>query len=91
MARYVTLLRFTDTGARAIEKSVSRATAFKEAAEKAGITVESQLWTLGSRDGLLILKGDDKAILHAISDLNAQGNVRTETMLSFDASEMKKV
>ena len=37
MARYVTLIRFTDQGARAMSKSTARALAFKKAAGKAGI------------------------------------------------------
>ena len=36
MPRYVTLIRFTDQGARAIRKSTARALALKRAAEKAG-------------------------------------------------------
>jgi uncharacterized protein with GYD domain len=45
MARYVSLIRFTDQGARAAKKSAARALAFRKAAKKAGITVEAQLWT----------------------------------------------
>jgi uncharacterized protein with GYD domain len=89
MARYVTLLRFTDTGARAVSKSVARAAAFKKSAEKAGVVVEQQLWTVGSWDGVLILSGEEKEILRTLTDLNAAGNVRTESMLAFEASEMK--
>ena len=57
MARYVSLIRFTDQGARALKKSAARALGFRKAAEKAGIAVEAQLWTAGSSDGLLILSG----------------------------------
>lgn len=91
MARYVTLLRFTDQGAQGISKSVSRAAAFRKAVEKNGVVVESQLWTVGSCDGILILSGDEKEILRALAKLNAEGNVRTESMLAFDASEMKNL
>lgn len=91
MARYVTLLRFTDTGAKGIGKSVSRAAAFRKSVEKAGLVVEEQLWTVGAWDGVLILSGDEKEILRALTELNAAGNVRTESMLAFDASEMKEL
>ena len=57
MARYVSLIRFTDQGARALKKSAARALGFRKAAKKAGITVEAQLWTAGSCDGVLILSG----------------------------------
>jgi uncharacterized protein with GYD domain len=91
MARYVTLIRFTDQGARAIRKSTARALAFKKAAEKAGIGVEALLWTVGTCDGVLILSGDEKKVLRYLTQLAALGNVRTETMQAFDAAEFKAI
>jgi len=85
MARYVTLIRFTDQGARNIKKSPPRARAFKNAAEKAGVKVELQLWTVGKEDGLLVLSGDDQKVLRVLTQLAALGNVRTRTMQAFDA------
>ena len=87
MARYVSLIRFTDQGARALKKSAARAVSFRKAAEKAGITVEAQLWTAGSCDGLLILGGDEKKILRCLAQLVGLGNVRTETLRAFEAKE----
>ena len=89
MARYVTLIRFTDQGARAIRNSPARAVAFKKAAEKTGISVEVQLWTVGACDGVLILSGDEKKDLRCLTRLAALGNVRTETMQAFDAKELQ--
>lgn len=89
MARYVTLIRFTDQGARNMRKSPGRALAFRKGAEKLGITVESQLWTMGAYDGLVVLSGDENKILSCLAQLGAQGNVRTETLRAFDAREVK--
>ena len=91
MARYVSLIRFTDQGARALKKSAARASSFRKAAEKAGITVEAQLWTAGACDGVLILNGDEKKILRCLAQLAALGNVRTETLQAFDAREFKGI
>ena len=91
MARYVSLIRFTDQGARALRKSAARALGFRKAAEKARITVEAQLWTAGSCDGVLILSGDEKKILRCLAQLAALGNVRTETLRAFDAEEFKAI
>ena len=91
MARYVTLIRFTDQGARAIRKSAARALAFKKAAEKAGLTVETQLWTAGACDGVLILSGEERKILRCLTQLATLGNIRTETMQAFDAAELKAI
>jgi uncharacterized protein with GYD domain len=92
MIRYVTLIRFTEQGARAIKNSTARAQAFRKAAEKAGLRVEAQLWTAGSCDGVLILNGrDERQVLGAIAKLVAAGNVRTETMRAFDAAEFSRI
>jgi len=91
MARYVSLIHFTDQGARALKKSTARALGFRKAAEKAGISVESQLWTAGSCDGVLILSGDEKKILRCLAQLVALGNVRTETLQAFDAKGFNEI
>ncbi len=91
MARYVTLIRFTDQGARGMKKSTARALAFKRAAEKSGVTVETQLWTVGACDGVLILSGEEKKALRCLTQLAALGNIRTQTMRAFDAGEFKAI
>jgi uncharacterized protein with GYD domain len=91
MSRYVTLIRFTNQGVRALGKSSARALAFRQAAEKDGVKVESQLWTAGSCDGVLILSGEEKKVLGALARLAAEGNVRTESMRAFDAEEFKSI
>jgi uncharacterized protein with GYD domain len=91
MARYLTLLRFTEQGARNIKKSTERAAAFRDAAKQAGVTVEAQLWTVGSYDGAVILSGDERNVLRTIAELAALGNVRTETLQAFDAEQFKGV
>jgi uncharacterized protein with GYD domain len=85
------MLRFTEQGARSIKKSADRAEAFKAAAAKAGVTVETQLWTVGKCDGVLILSGDEKKVLGCLTELAALGNVRTETLRAFDSGEFKSV
>ena len=85
MARYVSLIRFTDQGSRNIRQSTARALAFKKAAEKAGLKIELQLWTVGNQDGLLILNDDEKKVVRTLAQLSALGNVKTQTMQAFNA------
>jgi uncharacterized protein with GYD domain len=88
MPRYISLLRFTEKGAREIKNSATRALDFDKLAEKAGVRVEAQYWMFGAYDGLLILSADTAdAALHCLTELTAAGNVRTETMRAFDARE----
>ena len=88
MTRYLTLLRFTEQGAKNIKDSPSRAAAFKEDAARAGVKVEGQYWTVGAYDGALILSADDESkILRVLTALAGKGNVRTETLRAFDEGE----
>jgi uncharacterized protein with GYD domain len=91
MTRYITLIRFTEQGVRNIRKSPARAGAFRKIARKAGVVVESQLWTAGSCDGVLILSGEEKSVLGCLAHLAASGNVRTETMRAFEAKEFEAI
>ena len=91
MARYVSLIRFTEQGARALKKSAARAANFRKAAEASGVTVDAQLWTVGGYDGVLVLSGDERKILRCLAQLVALGNVRTETLQAFDPKEFKAI
>ena len=84
MARYVSLLRFTEQGAKNIDKSTNRAHNFDKIAAKTGVKIEGQYWTMGAYDGVLIISSDSEAeALHCLTQLAAEGNVRTETMMAF--------
>jgi len=47
MARYISLISFTEQGAKSIKNSTRRAHAFALAAKKAGVSIESQYSTAG--------------------------------------------
>lgn len=92
MATYVTLIRFTEQGAKNVRETRKRADAFRDAAQKAGATVREIYWTLGAYDGLLILDApDEQTITSIMVDLGALGNVRTQTMRAFDQDEIGQV
>jgi uncharacterized protein with GYD domain len=92
MPKYITLIRFTEQGAKSIRQSTARARAFAEAAGKAGVKVEMQYWTAGSYDGALVLSADsERKVLHVLTELAAAGNVRTETLQAFDAKEFEAI
>jgi uncharacterized protein with GYD domain len=89
MTRYLSLMRFTDQGARNLKDSPGRAQAFRESAAKAGVTVEAQYWATGAYDAVLILSADDeKRIIRCLADLLAAGNVRTESLRVLTADEL---
>jgi len=92
MARYISLLRFTEQGAKNIKKSTNRAHAFDKLATKAGVKVEGQYWTMGKYDGVLIVAADsEEKVLHMLTLLAALGNVRTNTMQAFVDNEFDAI
>jgi uncharacterized protein with GYD domain len=91
MPRYVSLLKFTEQGAKAIKKSTGRAHDFNNLATKAGVKVEAEYWTVGRFDGVLILSGANEAVLRVLAELAALGNVRTQTMQAFTDQEFDAI
>lgn len=92
MIRYVSLLKFTDAGAREMDKSPGRAAGFVELAAAEGVEVETQLWTTGAYDGLIVLAGrSEDAVLRALARLAEHGYVRTESLRAFTAEEIRGI
>ncbi len=92
MAYYVILANFTDQGVRTIKDLPKRADAFKAMAEKSGVKINALFWTLGQHDVIAIAEADDDMAATALSlSVTALGNIRTQTLRAFDASEMREI
>jgi uncharacterized protein with GYD domain len=92
MATFITTLHFTEQGVKAVRDTCNRAAAFKTAAEKLGIKVTGQYWTLGAFDGVIVFEAPDEATATvAMLHLSSRDNLRTQTARAFDAAEMHKI
>jgi uncharacterized protein with GYD domain len=92
MATYVILASFTDQGIRNVKDTVKRADVFKEMAKKKDVKVRDMFWTLGAHDVVAILDApNDEAITGLGLALGMQGNVRTQTLRAYSASEIGKI
>jgi uncharacterized protein with GYD domain len=91
MATYVILGNFTEQGIRNIKDSPKRAQAFKEMAQKLGVTIKDVYYTVGRYDLLAIAEGTDEAVTSALLSAGALGNVRTQTLRAFSAAEFAKI
>jgi uncharacterized protein with GYD domain len=92
MATFITTLHFTEQGLKGVRDTCNRAAAFKTAAEKLGIKVTGQYWTLGAFDGVIVFEAPDEATATAaMLHLSSQDNLRTQTARAFDAAEMQKI
>ena len=92
MATFITTLHFTEQGVKAARDTCDRAAALMAAAEKLGVKVTGQYWTLGAFDGVIVCEAPDEASATALLlHLGALGNMRTQTARAFDAAEMQKI
>ena len=89
MAKYITLLNWTDQGIRGAKQTVERARAGREAFAKMGVELRDIWWTVGPYDVVCVLEGpDDETVTRACLALGMQGNVRSTTLRAFDEGEM---
>ena len=92
MITYAVLVNFTDQGIRAAKDTVKRAGAFTDMAKKFGVTTKEVFWTQGRYDIVVIVEAPDELSATAASlSLSALGNVRTESLRAFSASDMKAI
>ena len=92
MATYISLVNLTQQGIQNFKTSPDRAVKFKAIAQKAGVKVKEVYWTTGAYDIVLILEAaGDEAVAAVMLGLGSLGNVRTQTLRGFTASEMKKI
>jgi uncharacterized protein with GYD domain len=92
MPRFVMLLKYTDKGISHIADSPKRADAFRALSAKHGAKVETQLWTMGEYDGLVVLTVPDEAAMAALAlGLGKMDHVRSTTLRAFDEAEFQAV
>ncbi len=92
MAKYVSLLQFTDQGIRNVKDTVKRVAAATAEAEKMGLKVTDSFWTMGAYDVVLLLDAPDDETVSAFTlKLGSLGNVKSQTMRAFRREEMESI
>jgi uncharacterized protein with GYD domain len=92
MATYVSTIKFTGQGIKAIGDTTKRAAAVKAAAKKMKVKVTDIYWTLGPFDGLVVFDApDDESATALMLHIGALGYVHTSTGRAFSAAEMDKL
>lgn len=90
MFTYISLLNFTDKGIQSIKDTTKRAAAAKEAGKKLGVNMREIYWTMGNHDVVCVLEADSEAALTAFNlAIAQQGNVRSQSLRAYTASEME--
>lgn len=92
MARYISLINFTDQGIRSVGETVSRAEKVKEVMATMGAKMVDINWTVGQYDIVVVVEApDDATATRALLTVAKAGNVRSTTMRAFTAAEMSAI
>ena len=89
MPRYVVLYRFSDQGLKNIKGTVKRADEVRKQNESRGFKTIGVWWTQGAYDLVAVMESpSEEAMVAGLFNVAETGNVHSETMRAFDASEM---
>src|SRR5256886_3712769 len=92
MARYVSLIQFTEQGIRNIKDTVKRGDAAIAEAEKMGMKIIEEFWTMGAYDVVVMFDApNDETMSAFLLKIGSMGNVKSHTLRAFRKEEMKGI
>ena len=92
MATYISLLHYTQDGAKNIKESPARLDGAKKIFQSMGAELKAWYLTMGQYDAVVISEGpDDETAAKLLLMIAAQGNIRTETFRAFTEDEYRKI
>ena len=92
MAMYISLIQFTDQGIRNVRDTIKRGEAAIAEAEKMGMKIIEEFWTMGAYDVVVLFEAPDDATMSAFVLKNgSMGNAKSQTMRAFRREEMESV
>ena len=92
MAKYVSVVNFTDQGIKVIRNTVERADAFRKTAQAMGVEIVEIYWTLGVSDLVIVVEApNDEIVATLFFSLGSLGNIRAHTMRAFTVEEMSNI
>ena len=92
MPSYIHLIQFKDQGIRNIQDTVKRGDAAIAEAEKMGMKVVEEYWTMGAYDAVVIMEApNDETMSAFILKVGSLGNVKGQTLRAFRRNEMEGI
>ncbi len=92
MPTYITLIKWTEQGIRAVKESPRRVDAFKQAVSAAGGRVTAFYMVMGEYDLVSVSEfPDDESYTRTILATASLGNVHTTTLKAFTEEEFRRI
>lgn len=92
MPTYISLVKFTDKGIQAARETTQRVADWAAKVQPMGVSVKQMYWTLGEYDQVCVFEApDDETAASVLLAADLLGNIRTQTLRAFTASEMNKI
>jgi len=92
MARYISLIQFTEQGIRNVKDTVKRGDTAIAEAEKMGMKIIEEFWTMGAYDVVVMFDApDDETVSAFLLKIGSMGNVRGQTLRAFRKEEMEGI
>ena len=92
MATYISLVQFTDKGIQAAKETTQRVADWASQVESMGVSIKQMYWTLGQYDQVCVFDApDDETAASVLLAADMLGNIRSQTLRAFTASEMEKI
>ena len=92
MASYVCLIQFRDQGIRNIKDTVKRGDAAIAEAQKMGMKIVEEFWTMGAYDAVVVVEApDDETVSAFMLKVGSLGNVKGQTLRAFHRNEMERI
>jgi uncharacterized protein with GYD domain len=92
MSSYVYLIQFTDQGIRNIKDTVKRGDAAIAEAQKMGMKIVEEYWTMGAYDAVVVFEApDDETMSAFVLKVGSLGNVKGQTLRAFRRNEMEGI
>ena len=92
MPTYISLVQFTDKGIQAAKETTQRVTDWAAKVKPMGVSIKDMYWTLGHYDQVCVFEApNDETAASVLLAADMLGNIRTQTMRAFTASEMEQI
>src|SRR5881409_32400 len=92
MASYIGLIQFADQGIRNIKDTVKRGDAAIGEAEKMGMKIIEEFWTMGAYDVVVMFDApNDETMSAFLLKIGSMGNVKSQTLRAFRKEEMEGI